>query len=185
MHGTGLADRGTGKLLAWVGEMDTMARGRQVMTRLLCLAAAATCLPVGCDSRRPVILDDRQIVQEFCQVAKPVVHDDLVGVSFPDMDSRTMMAAVRLARRCDEQLYGDLGAVILRVHRFESSRASTTSPFPVHQDVPRLFAARFGRGWEFNSDEPLLAQVAEWIQDSTPETLDSALLRREIQGGRE
>lgn len=138
------------------------------------------CLLSGCGAGSSRTLDDRRLVAEFCRTAEPVESSELVGVSFPEMDSRTMMAAVRLARKADSQLYGDLAAVILRVHRVENTKYSTTSGLPVQQDVPRLFAARFAYTWHFQSDEPLLAQVAHWIRENSPTSVNSTLLQEEI-----
>ena len=77
-------------------------------------------------------------------------------------------------------MYGDLAAVILRVHRIQRNRYPTTIPLPLHEDIPRFFAARFAYGWQFRSDEPLLRQVADWIVQNSPDVVDSDLLRMEI-----
>lgn len=159
----------------------THERSMRAQVGLLLLACA--CALVGCHTATTQALGDREIVSEFCRNAEPVESGDLVGVSFPAMDDRTLMAAVRLARDADSQLYGDLAAVILRVHRAESTKYLTTFGLPIQQDVPRLFAARFAYVWRFPGDEPLLAEVAKWIRETTPETVDSELLRAEVHQG--
>lgn len=145
------------------------------LTVALVACVAAAC---GCTHERLKI--DRAQVQAFCRQAEPVISPDLVGVSFPEMDDRTLMSAVNLARNADPQLYGDLAAVILRVHRAQSDDFRTSCVFPMHQDVPRLFAAKFAYMWQFPGDEPLLSWVADWILVNSPELVNSELLREEI-----
>jgi len=125
--------------------------------------------------------DDLVLVKRYCRTAKPFEHPSIIGVCYPRMDDKTSVAATIISESGGSmEFYGDLAAVIIRVDARLRQKGHCTQMFDSEQDVPIIFANRFGHLWNFPADDRVHAHVAKWIIENRGKDFDSDLLREEI-----
>jgi len=125
--------------------------------------------------------DHIEIVLNWCVSAKPIIGPAPVCcVNFPNMDEKTLVSAVHLARNHCADLYPLLAAVIVRMHREQKKRFPITCPIDTKQDVCRLFISAYVCLIEIK-DEILLEDLYDFILSMyAKKMLFSDLLAKEI-----